>query len=198
MKALWNLVWCTQPSYASFESVSTVQQIRSILGAINSADLVPRKMPTILQRMQNLSVEIQQMILEFAGPSLGLSLTAVLLATLPLLKGGRALPPNGRQFELSYSKEIYVRYITVRGQSYLSEISNEYSDGMGILLKPVNADSVVLSSDDLGIRGVCFIPNVPGPRPVEAPWYQHVKLTGDSILIKANVRSPNDHSCLAN
>lgn len=89
-------------------------------------------------------------------------------------------------------------YIMVWGQSSLSDISNEYSKGMSALPKTGNTSSVVLSLDDLGIRGIRFVTSRYSLRPVEAPWYQHIRLTGDSLMIKTNVSSLDQGFDLAN
>jgi hypothetical protein len=197
MRALWSFVRCTQPSYANFESAGTIQQIHSVVSSISSTDfgLFPPTIASVLQRIQGVSREIQLMIMDFAGPSLGLSLITVMLDVLPLLNRKRSLAFHEWQVQLDCSKKMYVRCIEVRGQSYLSDISNEACNGMELLPFTAKPDLVIISLDDLGIRGVCFASKGSGLIPAKAPWYQFERLSQDSdhmAFATINVRHINN------
>jgi hypothetical protein len=195
IRALWNFVRCIQPSYSSFDSV---HQIRSVAADIDPADLasLPRVMSSIIKLMQTLPLEIREMILEFAGPSLALSLITVMLDTLPLLKDKNAPAGKARCFELNCSRKIFAKFITVRGQPYLSDLSNKKGDGLHTLCVPARAESFVLSLDDLGIRGICFLAEGSRPTPTYAPWYMYTKLCVNTIIVKTNVRKSLERSSL--
>jgi hypothetical protein len=145
--------------------------------------------------VQKLPPEIQCITLDFAGPSLGLSLLTVLLDTLPLLEIKRTLALHQRQIQLNYSKKMFLSYVTIRGQSYISDISNEQRHGMHEVLCITHPEYAILSLDDLGIRGICFVAEESGSKPTGAPWYQHEKLNqnpDDTILVTQNVRRLNE------
>jgi hypothetical protein len=155
------------------------------------------KISLAFQLMQRLAPEIQCITLNFAGPSLGLSLLTVLLDTLPLLEIKRTLGLHQRQIQLNYSKKMYLSYVTIRGQSYISDISNERRHGMNELPCMTQPEYAIVSLDDLGIRGICFVAEESCSKPTKAPWYQHEELyqnLDDNILITQNVRRLNEWS----
>lgn len=201
MRALWVLARCTLPSYANFKYVSAAQQVCTVLASTSSANfaLFPPAISLLLQQMPELPTELQLMMLDFASPSLGLSLATVFIGTLPLLEMKRALDFRQRTSQVSCSRKMYVSYVTIRGQSYLSDITNKRCDGMSEISCPDHPDYAVFSMDDLGIRGVRFITRGSGSVPVEAPWYQYKELNhhpDDDILITQNVWTLKIHSNL--
>ncbi|KAF2844442.1 hypothetical protein T440DRAFT_512196 [Plenodomus tracheiphilus IPT5] len=179
-RTIWNFVRCMQPGYAGRESDVIGHQIRTFAASISSADLstFPVKMVVLLKQIRNLPRELQRMILDFTGPCLGLSLVTVLLDTLPLLEKTHTLDSSSCQLKF-YPNKMYVRYDTIRGQTYISEISNHWHTGMGEISCASQPDHVILSLDDLGIRNVCFSAKGFSSTPVQAPWYQHDQL-GDA------------------
>lgn len=199
MRAIWNFVRCIQPFYANFDDIGTSQQIRSVVASTGSADVaeLPPAIAPIIRQTHILPAELQYMILGFAGPCLGLSLFTVLLNTLPLLVQNRTLNFHQSRIQLKCSKKMYVSYATIRDQSYISDISNKWRDGMWVLPCAAYPDYVVVSMDDLGVRDVCFVTEGVGPKPAEAPWYRYGKLnqnSHDNILITQNVRHLNEWS----
>lgn len=123
-----------------------------------------------------------------------LSLIKVLLDILPLLRAKRSFTFCEMQVQLDCSKQIYARYVKLRGQPYISEISNKYCDDMTVLPFQAKPDLVILSLDDLGILGVSCVAEGTGPKPFKAPWYQYARLAQDSnnkALITLNVRHLN-------
>lgn len=201
MRDIWNFVRCMQPAYNSLESIGISHQIYCFTASIGLADLAtfPPKMAILLQQIQGLPTELQFMILKFTGPCLGLSLITVLLDTLPLIEKAHALKFSDRQLIPNFDK-IYVRYGKIRGQSYVTEISNHWRTHMHKIPRPSDSDHIVLSLDDLGIRDICFSSKGSSSRPTKAPWYQHEKLgSGDqTMLVTKNVRPARDFYYFAN
>jgi hypothetical protein len=185
MRDLWSFVCCFKPAYAGLETIGIDYQIRSFAATIPSAKLAPfpLDMAMLLGHIQKLPAELQLMILDFTGPCLGLSLVTALLHTLPLLKREHASKPYFRRLVLC-SNKVFVRYTKIRGQSYLADISNDWRTGMAEISWASQRDHVVLSLDDLGIRGFCFGVKGVSSRPAQAPWYQHDELgDGDQIML---------------
>jgi hypothetical protein len=196
MRSLWSFVRCVQPSYANFESNSTVLQVRSIFASIGSADVasLPSTVASVLRKFQKLPGEIQLMILGCTEPSLGMSMLTVRLNVLPLLREKRYLEFCERKDQLQFGKTMYVRYAEIRGQRYLSGISNTNDwDSTEVLSIPDNLDLIVLSLDDLGIRDISCVTPGSSLKTVKAQWYQFERLSQNSentALITVNVRHP--------
>jgi hypothetical protein len=191
MRAIWTFGTCIQPSYLSSDSFGTAHQIRSIATAIAKADLasLPQLVSSILHRVQQLPVEIQILILGSAGPSIGLSLLTAVLDTLPLLQDMNTLAGKEDCFELDCSVSIFAEFRTIRGRSYLSNLSHKKGHDWHIIYRPPQAEHLILSLDDLGIISVCFAAEEPKPEPTVAQWYMCTKLCVDVIVVKKNVRN---------
>lgn len=187
---IWNFVRYIQPRYRSYESVGIHHQIRSFITSIYSADLTKFQveMAVLLDHIRNLPTELQLMILDFTGPCLGLSLATVLLETLPLLERTQASTSASCQLNI-YPDKTYVRYEKIRGQNYISEISNHCRAGMKNISCASQPDYVILSLDDLGIRDICFNSKKVSSKPIQAPWYQHDEL-GDVDQVMLVTKSP--------
>jgi hypothetical protein len=171
MRALWIAVRCKQPSYANFESVGTIHQIRSVIASLSSATpaSLPPAISSTLKQMQTLPRELQGMILNFAAPSLGLSLVMVLLDTLPLIQKKRNLAFYEIQTQLRCVDNIYVSYVTIQGQGYVSKLSKEHCHGTEVLPCTAKPSHIIVSLDELGIRGICFETEGFDPKPLKAP-----------------------------
>jgi hypothetical protein len=185
MRDLWSFVSCFKPAYADLESTGINYQIWSFAASIPSANLAtfPPSISILLGQMQKLSTELHITILNFTGPCLGLSLITALLHTLPLLERKLVPEPYSRQPVLC-SNKVFVRYATIRGRLYIADISNNWRAGMDEVSCASQPDHVLLSLDDLGIRGICFGVKGYSPKPVQAPWYQHDELgDGDQIML---------------
>jgi hypothetical protein len=133
------------------------------------------------------------MILNFTGPCLSLSLITVLIHTLPLLERMHASEQYSCQPILCFEK-VYVKYATIRGELYIADISNHWRADMNEILCASQPDHIILSLDDLGIRGICFGFKGLNSRPVQAPWYQHDELgnADQTMLVTKNVSYMSD------
>lgn len=147
-------------------------------------------MAELLRHIKTLSTELHLMILSQTGPCTALSTLTVLLETLSLLEANYRSDQCPCQL-VRFSNKVYVKYATIRGRSYISEISNRWHASMKEILCPLQPVQMLLSLDDLGVQDILFI--VKGSTrsgPVQAPWYQHNELGNADrmLLVTKNVQ----------
>jgi hypothetical protein len=190
MSALWDLARSTQPRHFVCDPALQTLGIKQALKAVPDSDLeiFPQKVSATISDLVNMPQELLDMVMDWACPSAALSLITVLLCTRPLVISYRPRPMVTRK--LKWSRDIYASYTVVRGQNYLSDLSNEKRRGMRLLHSASSSrpNFALLSVDDLGIRNVLLAPDISDLHPENAPWYRFATLRSDCITVRLNVR----------
>jgi hypothetical protein len=184
LRALWTFARSIQPCFSNFDTMTNVQQLRSLsrLAFLPNLVYLPSTVAGILERFASLPLELRAMILDQTERSARFSAITVVSDTLPLLKKVHRRDFYNKSMRLDSCQRIYAAYTTIRGQQYLSKLSNEPSEEMTMVHEASRPLLVILSFDDLGIRGACFVTHESSSNPTipVAPWYRFERISPDS------------------
>ncbi|KAF2021813.1 hypothetical protein BU24DRAFT_404770 [Aaosphaeria arxii CBS 175.79] len=189
MRAIWIFCRCIQPKFLSCKPGYSTRWMAGALDDSSTRELLPKSVSMTLNYVSELPVELQIIILELSGPGTFIAMLSVVLGVLPVLLSKQLYEFCLRDTELDCSQAIYAEYITLRGQTYISNLSNKHDHGMSKVPTQAAPRILAMSMDSFGIRRVSRVQEARDSRLLGDLWYRFEILpqkSGSMITLRRN------------